>query len=113
MILWFEKLTTYLVYRSNLRRIFTFFLTNLRQADFVSVMIPVIIGYFFLGLLTLPVCLPQPAYLLLSGLTSFVSLASGLEWQVSPFKQEWIQHTIFGEMLLYRAKKQAQNITQK
>jgi hypothetical protein len=99
------------VYRSNLRRIFTFFLTNLRQADFVSVMIPVIIGYFFLGLLTLPVCLPQPAYLLLSGLTSFVSLASGLEWQVSPYNQEWIQQIIFDEMLLEKSQNRLKNAT--
>jgi hypothetical protein len=39
-------------------------------------------GYFFLGLLTLPACSQEPAYLALGALTSLLALASGIERQV-------------------------------
>ncbi len=40
-------------------------------------------GYFFLGLLTLPACSQEPAYLALGALTSLLTLASGVERQVA------------------------------
>ncbi len=44
---------------------------------------PSLPGYFFLGLLTLPACSEEPAYLALGALTSLLALASGIERQVA------------------------------